>query len=71
MLAPPAGPPDLVKILREALARTMKDPGFLEEIKKRNFELGRTTGEEREEIVKEAMTQPPEVIEKLKKMLGS
>jgi len=71
MLAPPAVPSDRVKILREALARTMKDPGFLDEIKKRNFELGPTTGEELEAIVKEAMTQPPEVIERLKKMLGS
>ena len=71
MMAPPGIPPDRVKILREAFARTMKDPGFLEEIKKRSFELDPTAGEELEAIVKEAMSQPPEVIERLKKMLGN
>ena len=71
IMGPPGIPPDRVKVLREAFSRTMKDPGFLDEIKKRNFELGPSSGEELEAIVKEAMGQPPEVIERLKKMLGN
>lgn len=71
MLGPPGIPPDRVKILREAFARTMKDPGFLDDIKKRNYELDPTTGEELEAVVKEAMAQPPEIIQRLKKLLGN
>lgn len=70
MIATPGIPADRVKILREAYARTMKDAAFLEELKKRNFEIDPTTGEELETIIKEVMSQPPEIIEKLKKILG-
>lgn len=71
MLGPPGIPPDRVKILREAFAKTMQDPGFLDDIKKRKYELDPTTGEELEAIVREAMTQPPEIIQQLKKILGN
>jgi hypothetical protein len=71
VLAPPGIPPDRVRILREAFNKTMKDTGFLDEIKKRNYELEPATGEELQAIVKEAMAQPPEIIEKLKNILGS
>lgn len=70
MIATPGIPADRVKILREAYARTMKDAAFLEELKKRNFEIDPTNGEELETIIKEVMSQPPEIIEKLKKILG-
>jgi tripartite-type tricarboxylate transporter receptor subunit TctC len=70
MLGSPGIPPDRVKMLREAFNKTMKDPEFLDEIKKRNYELDPTTGEELEAIVKDAMTQPPDVIARMKKLLG-
>ena len=70
MLATPGIPPERVKILRDAFNATMKDPAFLDEIKKRKFELEPARGEELEAIVKEAMSQPPEIIEKMKKLLG-
>ncbi|MBI4528808.1 MAG: hypothetical protein HY695_33855 [Deltaproteobacteria bacterium] len=69
MLATPGIPADRVKILREAFKKTMNDPQFLDEIKKRNYELNPKSGEELESIVKEAMSQPPEVIERMKKLL--
>lgn len=71
MVATPGVPPDRVKILREAFARTMKDPGFLDELKKKGFELEPSSGEELEAIIKEAVIQPPEVIARLKKILGN
>jgi len=71
MLGTPGIPADRVKILREAFSKTMKDPEFLDEIKKRNYELGPTSGEELESIVKEAMSQPPEIVERMKKLLGN
>lgn len=71
MLGTPGTPADRVKILREAFSKTMKDPEFLAEIKKRNYELDPTSGEELESIVKEAMSQPPEIVERMKKLLGN
>jgi tripartite-type tricarboxylate transporter receptor subunit TctC len=69
MLAPPGTPPDRVKILREAYNKTMNDPEFLADIKKRKYELEPIPGEELEAIVKEAMSQPREIIERMKKLL--
>lgn len=71
MLGPPGIPPDRVKILREAFDKTMKDPAFLADIEKRKYALDPSTGEELETIVKGVMTQPPEVIERIKKLLGN
>jgi tripartite-type tricarboxylate transporter receptor subunit TctC len=70
MLGSPGIPPDRVKILRGAFNATMKDPEFLSELDKRKFELEPTSGEELEKIAKEAMSQPPDTIARLKKLLG-
>ena len=47
----------------------MKDPEFLAEIAKRKYELSPTRGKELERIVKEAMSQPQEIIQRMKKVL--
>src|SRR5262245_16618181 len=69
-LAPPKIRPELVKALREAFNRTMKDPDFLTETKKKKLDIDPTTGEEVETLTKEVMSQPPEVIERIKKVMG-
>jgi tripartite-type tricarboxylate transporter receptor subunit TctC len=66
----PGTPPDRVKMLREAFEKMVKDPAFLDDVKKKNFELDPISGEELEVIVKEVMTQPAETIARLKKVLG-
>jgi tripartite-type tricarboxylate transporter receptor subunit TctC len=66
----PGTPPDRVKVLREAFEKMLKDPAFLDDIKKKKFELDPISGAELDAIVKEVMTQPPEIIERLKKLLG-
>jgi hypothetical protein len=48
----------------------MKDPAFLDEVKKRNHGLDAATGEEPEGIVKEAMSQPPLIVERKKRFSG-
>jgi tripartite-type tricarboxylate transporter receptor subunit TctC len=70
-MAPPNVRPDLVKILREAFAKTMKDPEFLAEAKKKRLDIDPTSGEETEALTKEVMSQPAEVIERLKKLMGN
>ena len=62
--------PDRVKILRDAFNATMKDPEFLADLDKRQFDLDPVTGEELEKIAKEAMSQTPETIARMKKLLG-
>jgi len=69
-LAPPKMRPELVRTVREAFNKTMKDPDFLAENKKKKLDIDPTTGEEVETLTKEVMSQPPEVIERLKKMMG-
>ena len=59
-----------MKILRDAFAKTMADPEFLSEIKKRRYELEPVSGEEVEALAKEVLAQPAEVIERMKKLTG-
>jgi tripartite-type tricarboxylate transporter receptor subunit TctC len=65
---PPGTPPELVKILREAMAKTFKDPGFQHDFKKL---MGREptplTGEEVEKAVRE-LPRDPEVIALYKRL---
>jgi len=64
----PGTPPELVKILREAMARTFKDPGFQQDFKKL---MGREptplTGEEVEKAIRD-LPRDPEVIALYKKL---
>ena len=69
MLGSPGIPADRVKILREAFEKTMKDPAFLADVAKRKYELSPTPGEELERVVKESMSQPQEIIQRMKKVL--
>jgi tripartite-type tricarboxylate transporter receptor subunit TctC len=70
MLTPPGVPAERVKILREAWNRTVKDEEFLAEAKKRGWPVAPVTGEELELLAKEVIAQPPEVVQRLKKLLG-
>jgi tripartite-type tricarboxylate transporter receptor subunit TctC len=69
-LAPPKIRPDLVKILREAFTKTMKDPDFLAETRKKRLDIDPTTGEEVQALVKDVMNQPRDVIERLNTLMG-
>ncbi len=71
MFGPPGVPPDRLKILREAFKKTMNDEQFQADVKKRNYEFDPVAGEELEKMAKEVTSQPPEVIERLKKVLGN
>ena len=70
ILATPGVPAERVKILREAYTRTLNDPELLSEAKKRGWEVDPLTGEELEPLAKEVIAQPPQVIERMKWVLG-
>jgi tripartite-type tricarboxylate transporter receptor subunit TctC len=69
-LLPPGIPTERLKMLREAFMKMMADPGFLADVKKRGLEAKPSTGEELEKLAKEVMAQPPEVIERMQKLMG-
>src|SRR5215813_12716694 len=70
MLGTPGTPPERVKILRDAFNATMKDPEFLADLEKRQFDLDPVPGEELEKIAKDAMSQTPDTVARMKKLLG-
>src|SRR5688572_3354965 len=59
--APPATPAERVKLLREALAKAVKDPELLEETKKARIEVGYIPPEEVLKMFNGLLDQPPEV----------
>ncbi len=69
-MAPPGVPPERVTILREAFMKAMTDPALLDETKKKRLEADPSSGDEVEALAKESMSQPPEIIESMKKLLG-
>ena len=71
IIATPGVPADRVKILREAFMKTVNDPELLDDAKKKKLELDPVSGEELEMLAREIVAQPPEVIERMKKLLGT
>jgi tripartite-type tricarboxylate transporter receptor subunit TctC len=71
MVATPGVPRDRVKILRDAYHASLKDPALLEELKKRRWVVDAISGEELAELAKEVISQPADVIERMKKLLGN
>jgi tripartite-type tricarboxylate transporter receptor subunit TctC len=68
---PPGMAADRVKILREAFMKTMNDEALLAEAKKKKWDLDPLGGEELEALARDIVVQPPEVIERVKKVLGN
>jgi tripartite-type tricarboxylate transporter receptor subunit TctC len=69
LMTPPAMPGDRLAILRDAYAKMIADPEFLADAKKRDWDVDYTNGPELEAIAKRSVSQPPEIIERLRKIL--
>ncbi|MPZ75591.1 MAG: hypothetical protein GEU77_03630 [Deltaproteobacteria bacterium] len=68
LMAPPGTPADRVKILRAAHEKFSKDADLLGEAKKLRIDVTPLRGEQLQAMSKKVMTQPPEVIEQIKKL---
>lgn len=66
----PGTPPERLKILREAFAKVVNSPDVKGDAEKKKLEIDPTSGEEMETLAKEVMSQPPETVARMKKMLG-
>ncbi len=70
IVAPPGVPADRVKTLRDAFDKAIKDPQLIADAEKRKLELDPASGQELETLAKEVIAQPPEVVERMRKLLG-
>lgn len=69
-IAPPGVPAERLKLLRDAFRKTMADPAFLADVKTRKLEADPDFGEDLEMIAREAVNQPRDIVERMKKILG-
>jgi len=69
MVATPGSPAERITLLRDAYIQALKDSELLAEAKKGKMEVDPTPGGELEELIKNVMDQPKEVIDRVKKML--
>lgn len=69
-ITPPNVPADRLKILRAAFQKTMSDPAFLADVKTRKLVADPVLGEQLETMAKEAVNQPRDVVDYMKKLLG-
>jgi tripartite-type tricarboxylate transporter receptor subunit TctC len=70
IVAPPGVPDDRLKVLRDAFDKAIKDPALLADAKKRNLEIDPTTWQELDSLAKEVMSATPDVVERMRKLLG-
>jgi tripartite-type tricarboxylate transporter receptor subunit TctC len=70
MFGPPGVPAEQVKILRAAYAKAVTNSDLVAEAKKQGLEPELIPGEEIEGLAREVMTQPPEIIAAMKKVMG-
>jgi tripartite-type tricarboxylate transporter receptor subunit TctC len=70
LIAPPGLAADRLTALREALLKALNDPEFRAEAQKRGWEVEPVSGQELEAIAKKVVVQPPDVIERMKKVLA-
>ena len=66
----PGTSPEHLKILRQGFQAAMKDPELLAEAKKGKMDVEPASGEELEKLATRVLDQPPEVLARVKKILG-
>ena len=71
LFAAPGTPAEHVRTLREAHAKEVKDPALVADAEKGKMDIAPSTGEELEVITQKIMDQPADVIERVKKIMGS
>jgi hypothetical protein len=71
IVAGPGTPADRLKILRGAFDQALKDPELLAEAKKSRMDVDPSSGESLEKLANQVLSQPPEVIARVKKILSN
>lgn len=69
-VAPPRTPPERMKIIRDAFARVVKDPVFLEEAERSSMMIEFTPAAESLKVVKFIINQPEEIVREFGKHIS-
>lgn len=70
IIATPGTPPEAVATLRQSLMQVLKDPELISEAKKGRMDIDPETGEGLQKLATQVLNQPPEVMARVKKILG-
>jgi tripartite-type tricarboxylate transporter receptor subunit TctC len=70
IVAPPGVPADRVKVLRDSFDKMIKEPALLAEAERRRLEIDPTRWDEMESLAKDVMATPPDVVARMRKLLG-
>jgi tripartite-type tricarboxylate transporter receptor subunit TctC len=68
---PPNTPAEIVNSMRAAYTKAMADPALVDEAKKSKFEVEYVPGEELQKLAEKMLSQPPAVVARVKKLLGT
>ena len=71
IVATPGTPAEHVATLRRAFDQSIKDPELLAETKKSRMDVDPTSGAALEKLAHQILQQPPDVLARVKKILGS
>ena len=66
---PPATPADVVKVMRDAFAKTIQDPELAAEAKKAKFDLEYLPGDQAQKILVQVMNQPQDIVAEFSKYI--
>jgi len=69
LAAPPQTPKDRLAVLREAVAKTMRDPDFLADTEKLKIDIAPMSAEETQAAVDQLFATPPAVVTRIEKAL--
>lgn len=70
LIAPAGVPADRVALLRKALMETVKDPEFLADVEKAQLEISPIPGEKLQQMVRNLVATPPDIVEKYKRAVS-
>jgi tripartite-type tricarboxylate transporter receptor subunit TctC len=70
MVAPPGVPLDRIRLLRDAYAQALRDPQLISEAKQSKLDIEPASGDELQALTEKVMNQPPEVIDRVKKLVA-
>jgi tripartite-type tricarboxylate transporter receptor subunit TctC len=70
-VAPPGVPEPILDVLRTAFDATMRDPGFVSELRRGNIELNPIDGRELTEIVRRTMSVPKSAIDRYQAVVAA
>ncbi|MGH6771527.1 MAG: Bug family tripartite tricarboxylate transporter substrate binding protein [Xanthobacteraceae bacterium] len=66
---PPGVPPDVVAVMRKAMADTVKDPALIAEAKRSKVDMHYTPPEQLEQLVASLYDTPPDMIDAVRKLV--